>query len=459
MPKLIRICIRIFTLLLIFLLIDSIIIHKKQSFPSRYFLKKSMELTRLEKDGIKLETEGAYIKTAKLPELSVNASGFYPQVNITTSKDCQLENVNLLLNNINAYNTSSIYSALNEDFMNSPTTLKIPQQKVKAVSKTALLTGISIIAEDQEFIQFFPKNYDPENFSFAFCADLHTKNKKNPVFTEIIKDVNTQKPLFLMLGGDLVDTNNAGKFKIVEELTKKINIPYFTIPGNHDTAGGNYKNYMSYFGLPYYSFDYGNAHFICLDNSLSYIYPQQMEWLKKDLETGTAPNIFVFMHIPPKDPRSWGHHEMRYQKNTEELMLILKKYKIDCIFTGHIHGFYKEQLKQYGIPLYISGGAGGILVGDPVKHGFNNYLLITVNKNRFAVEKVPIGENKAGILARVIHRIWEPLNYSLYTYWYFYTFLIIALLVLWFRDYRKSKKQRQREEAKNEEDEFFYDTI
>ena len=101
-----------------------------------------------------------------------------------------------------------------------------------------------------------------------------------------------------------------------QEVLGGLQAPLFPIPGDHDvfTGTGDPKDrraeelYKKYFGPLYYSFDYRDAHFICLytDEALQsapHFSQTQLQWLQDDLAHSKARNIFVFMHKPAWESR------------------------------------------------------------------------------------------------------------------------------------------------------------
>lgn len=157
----------------------------------------------------------------------------------------------------------------------------------------------------------------------------------------------------------------------------------FPSVGNHDYDYTSQKQddpmipYFQNFTLPtkgemngvpsnseaYYSFDYGNVHFICLD---SYAYgkdnqrlfdgpSEQLTWLKKDLEANKQDWTIVFFHYPPYTKGSYDSdaknpdatYNNRYNiplVNLRTLLVpIFDKYKVDLVLTGHSHVYERSK--------------------------------------------------------------------------------------------------------------------
>ena len=138
-------------------------------------------------------------------------------------------------------------------------------------------------------------------------------------------------------------------------------IPYlniFTLPANAE-AGGIPSGTRRY-----YSFDYGNVHFINLDSygledvggnyyGLSdTLYSPQAYWLKADLNANQLPWVIVSFHHPPY---CMGTHnsDMEYDLVAMRTNLnpILERYNVDLVMSGHCHTYQRSQFMKghYGM--------------------------------------------------------------------------------------------------------------
>ena len=133
--------------------------------------------------------------------------------------------------------------------------------------------------------------------------------------------------------------------------------------GNHDghTADSATQTgpYYSIFTLPrggeagglasgteaYYSFDYGNIHFICLesyetDRSTN---GAMMTWLANDLAANTQPWIIAYWHHPPY---SKGLHDSDFEieliEMRENALPILESFGVDLVLSGHSHTYERS---------------------------------------------------------------------------------------------------------------------
>jgi 3',5'-cyclic AMP phosphodiesterase CpdA len=140
------------------------------------------------------------------------------------------------------------------------------------------------------------------------------------------------------------------------------NVPYYTVLGNHEY---NAQHYYDLFHLPkgggkegeqWYSFDYGNVHFVCLDSNVRDS-REQLEWLEKDLSqaSGKAQWLFVVFHHPTY---SSGDHGSEYE-TIPKWLDAFERYGVDIVFNGHDHHY--ERSFDNDIWYVLTGGGGAPL--------------------------------------------------------------------------------------------------
>ena len=97
----------------------------------------------------------------------------------------------------------------------------------------------------------------------------------------------------------------------------------------------------------YYSFDYGNIHFICLDSHDLDRKPTaaMAKWLKADLDKARADWVIAFFHHPPYTK---GSHDSDKEKDLTEMrqhiVPILEAGGTDVVLTGHSHTYERSML-------------------------------------------------------------------------------------------------------------------
>ena len=136
--------------------------------------------------------------------------------------------------------------------------------------------------------------------------------------------------------------------------------------GNHDLYSANATSqtgaYFDSFTLPkngevggvpssteaYYSFNYANIHFVCLESTDAPFRANggaQLTWLANDLAANTQRWTIVYFHHPPY---SKGSHdsdaEIELIEMRTNVVPILENYKVDLVLSGHSHAFERSYL-------------------------------------------------------------------------------------------------------------------
>ncbi len=168
-------------------------------------------------------------------------------------------------------------------------------------------------------------------------------------------------------------------FQVYEGLMAQI--PAWPTPGNHEYKTGLADGYIGTYYLPeqamneadqeyYYSFDYGNVHFISLDSNeyrmvttLATLGTDMLDWLEADLEATDADWIIAFMHHPVYSSGSHGNTRSLHNY----VVPLLEEHNVDLILAGHDHHYERTfpildgtivEDESYA-PTYVVAGAGG----------------------------------------------------------------------------------------------------
>jgi hypothetical protein len=178
--------------------------------------------------------------------------------------------------------------------------------------------------------------------------------------------------LWLMLGDNAYSTGTdaqyqAAVFHMYAWLLA--NSPLWPTLGNHDAGSANSGTqsgvYYDVFTLPtqgqagglpsgteaYYSFDYANIHFVCLDSQDTDRSKTGMmaEWLRDDLASTARDWIICFFHHPPytkgsHDSDKVSDSSARLVEMRENLLPILEQGGVDLVLTGHSHSYERSHL-------------------------------------------------------------------------------------------------------------------
>lgn len=237
------------------------------------------------------------------------------------------------------------------------------------------------------------RTVEKKYFRFVVWPDTHVRLGKNgvtaPTRAMLSSVLHNIRPDFVIHTGDMIsirqkksENGNAEAmwrvfYSAIHYPLLKAGIPFFPTAGNHDVynARGVYRDYWrkrknlgfqvsgpeGYAG--YYSFRYGDAHFVSLYAPGTRSLPDrwnQMAWLREDLKKAREKNltpIFVFSHSPlfcPKMDRRCD--EDRGWLDDDELSKLLAKHKVTFL-SGHMHIYHDTVYR--GIRTFITGMVGG----------------------------------------------------------------------------------------------------
>jgi 3',5'-cyclic AMP phosphodiesterase CpdA len=204
-------------------------------------------------------------------------------------------------------------------------------------------------------------------YTFAVYGDTRTRHDVHrKVINALVEHVN---PDFVVHTGDLVaDGSDSSLWPVFFDIEKELlrHTVFFPSLGNHER---NSRDYYDFFQVttPYYSFDWGNGHFIVLNSDIGNaasseaaketFWMEQTRWLEEDLRSHQdAAYRFVFAHHPPFTAvaRRQGDNP-----HMTALTPMFERYRVTAGFFGHDHN-YQRYLKN-GIHYVITGGGGAPL--------------------------------------------------------------------------------------------------
>lgn len=158
---------------------------------------------------------------------------------------------------------------------------------------------------------------------------------------------------------------------------------------------------------PYYSFDWGAAHFAVINSDIANVSPsqavrdafwlEQTRWLENDLASAQKATFrFVFAHHPPMTAVARRQGDNPHMTALEPLF---EKYRVTVGFFGHDHNY--QHYKKNGIHYFITGGGGAPLydvdtppAGITVKvASTENFLIVNIAGSAIHIEgRKPNGE-------------------------------------------------------------------
>jgi rubrerythrin/Icc-related predicted phosphoesterase len=209
------------------------------------------------------------------------------------------------------------------------------------------------------------------------------------VFEEILRN----KADFTVIAGDIVSIGSQANFNFFEKtVNKTTNNPVYVIPGNHDI-----NLYEEFCGKKNYCIITDDEMFIFLDNSKRYFSEETINILRDGIDKAGDRDIFIFFHIPPKNPYLPNNiADEEWNKIRKEIDI--KKSQIKKIFCGHIHAAVEYMLDGYEI--IITGGAGSKFDGyENSVTGKNDYHFYSAEKRsgewEIKIVEVPYHKTKA----------------------------------------------------------------
>lgn len=197
---------------------------------------------------------------------------------------------------------------------------------------------------------------------------------------------------FFINMGDLVDNGQDSYqwhawFDVVAPMISSV--PAVPVMGNHETYTKDWKvrmpeAYTHLFALPgnglteyqnqFYSFDYGDVHFVVLNTQtkeMEEFQPDllraQQAWFAEDMAGTTKKWKVVLMHKDPLQYAFQNRPEPREEGIAEEgrdWMPLFDQYQVDVVLSAHLHtfrdrGHIKDFRRNADGPLYIITGVAG----------------------------------------------------------------------------------------------------
>ena len=255
---------------------------------------------------------------------------------------------------------------------------------------------------------------------------------------EIVKSSALRNPrtaLYISMG-DLVDNGEqAYQWRTWLNSIKPLsaNVPLATTLGNHEMYTLDWKMrepyaYLNYFAVPpngneifnrrYYSYDFGDVHYVVLDTQLYEsnhednhdthhpdLYDVQIQWLRQDLAANTKKWTVVLMHRDPFQyafDRPGASRDVGFNEEGVLFMPIFDEFNVDLVLSAHLHsyrnrGHVRNFNRDASGPLYILTGIAGdarrpkwkehpLDVYVAPDRDKNNYMTMTVTPNKLIVK-------------------------------------------------------------------------
>jgi len=226
-----------------------------------------------------------------------------------------------------------------------------------------------------------PDSENSENFHFLCIGDSTNHGRYGHSFFGEISmvarrfyDTSPIEPSFLLLLGDIAHHGRdllSWEYFFLNGKDLLSRYPTITVPGNHelyDDHGGN----LHYFFRQsrYFSFDYGNAHFLIINTFDGFggingmTGKDQYNFIRDDLRKNSGKKwIIVGMHVPPISTGDFGMNELLKKQYLD----LFSRYRVDLVLMGHDHhyeAFWIDRDTDWNGTLYVINGGGGSRLDD-----------------------------------------------------------------------------------------------
>ncbi|MCU1263119.1 MAG: hypothetical protein JWO80_6004 [Bryobacterales bacterium] len=245
----------------------------------------------------------------------------------------------------------------------------------------------------------------PDSFRFAVLGD-RTGEAEPGVYEQVWPEMATEHPAFVVSVGDTIQglhiATAEAEWRAFETIRARFRrLPLYLTPGNHDIwSNASERLYVKHAGHnAHYSFDYGRAHFVILDNSRDDQLPaEELEFLEADLRAHAAQPVKVIVSHRP----SWLIPVVLRDSHSP-LHELAKKYGVRYVIAGHVHQMLHFELQ--GVT-YISAPSSGGHLRSSKKYEdgwFFGHMLAEVHGNEVTLRiheaKAPHGEGRVSGLS------------------------------------------------------------
>ncbi len=203
-------------------------------------------------------------------------------------------------------------------------------------------------------------------FTFIVYGDTRTRHD---VHAKVMAAVEKTDPDFVVHTGDLVASgDDVSLWPIFFEIEKNVlsRAAFYPSLGNHERNSANWYEFLDQHA-PYYSFNWGNAHFAILNSDIANAAPgrqaqdrfwrEQVDWLEQDLaRSQNADFRFVVSHHPPFTAVS---NRQGDNAHMTALVPLMEKCRVTAMLNGHDHNY--QHFEKSGVHYLTTGGGGAPL--------------------------------------------------------------------------------------------------
>jgi predicted MPP superfamily phosphohydrolase len=137
-------------------------------------------------------------------------------------------------------------------------------------------------------------------------------------------------------------------------------VKFYASLGNHDAREQRYYKLFNMDGKLYYSFKPSkqSVRFFALEST--YLDPEQVAWVEKELKDSNSDWKIPYFHHPPYSSGDRHGSDTRLREVLEPLFV---RYNVSVVLSGHDH-FYERMKPQNGIVYFVVGSGGQLRKGN-----------------------------------------------------------------------------------------------
>jgi outer membrane protein assembly factor BamB/Icc-related predicted phosphoesterase len=195
----------------------------------------------------------------------------------------------------------------------------------------------------------FITNLLPQGYKYAWITDLHigAPNADSDLL-KVVNDINQRTEIeFVVATGDIAEKGRDEELERSKEILDKLEVPYYIIPGNHDTkwSESGLTTFEYLWGDTKFYFDHKDSRHIGINSGIpwrgggGHVAPEDLGWLNEVVEsTPSTQEIIFYIHHPLNDDTD----------NWFKVTNILRNKKLIAVLVGHGHA--NKLLDFNGIP-------------------------------------------------------------------------------------------------------------
>jgi len=162
-------------------------------------------------------------------------------------------------------------------------------------------------------LSFVSANAQIKPFRFAFISDTHIGSPNGSAEEDLrrtVSDINQMTDIaFVVLTGDITELGTTEEIKMAKAILSELKVPYYIIPGNHDTGWSETGGvaFTQIFGYDKFIFEHNGITFIgCASGpyvrmSDGHIPRDAVNWLDQELKKRSNDQPIVFLNHYPLD--------------------------------------------------------------------------------------------------------------------------------------------------------------